>query len=253
MVLPEAANKNITINAGTVKFISLTSVVDGNQSDMVALNMSPVNLRTSSLEVEPMVTTGPSNGNGISNDSVKPTAKADLKGGLYNTNKIVKLSMNEKGTIYYTTNGIIPTNTSKKYITPINIKFNTQLKFIAINTAHIKSAVYTETYKIDKIAPKIISSNPIDNALSVSLTSPITINFGEKIFKGSNYSKIQIINLNTHKIVSTTKTVSGNKLTIKMTYSRFSHNKYQIYIPKSAVKDNAGNNCVQSIIKFKTR
>ena len=58
--------------------------------------------------------------------------------------------------------------------------------------------------------------------------------------------------MNTHKIVSITKTATGNKLTIKMTRSRLSLNNYQIYIPKGAIKDKAGNNNTQSIIKFKT-
>lgn len=254
-VLPEAANNNITINAGTVKFISLTSIFNGTQYNIVALNMSPVDLRTSLLEVEPITGKGnsTSNGNGTYSGSVKPTATADPMSGLYNTNKLVKLSMNKQGTIYYTINGNIPTNTSKKYIGPIDITSTTQLKFIAIDAAHIKSPVYTATYIIDKLAPKIISSNPKDNANLVSLTSPITINFSEKILKGSDYSNIQIKNMNTHKIVSITKTVSGNKLTIKMTRSRLSQDTYQIYIPKGAIKDNAGNTNNQSIIQFKTR
>ena len=50
-------------------------------------------------------------------DTVPPTAKTSLNSGLYNTNKIVTLTMNEPGTIYYTLNGSIPslfTSTSFK-------------------------------------------------------------------------------------------------------------------------------------------
>ena len=193
-----------------------------------------------------------SNATAPTNRNMTPKANANIPSGLYNTNLLVKLSMNEKGNIYYTTNGQIPNNNSQKYTKPLNIKSTTKLKFIAIDKLLSKSSVYTKMYTIDKIPPNVVSSTPQNQHSQFSLTSPITLNFNEKIYKGIQYSKIQVKNMNTHKIVSITETVSGNKLTIKMTRSRLSLNNYQIYIPKGAIKDKAGNNNTPSIIKFKT-
>ena len=122
-------------------------------------------------------------------DKTAPTAGANLNSGLYNTNKVVTLSMSEKGTIYYTTNGAMPTTASKKYTGPITITSTTNLKFIAVDLAGNKSPVYSKIYTIDKTAPKITSTIPINNANNVSLTSAITIKFSENLVKGANYSK----------------------------------------------------------------
>lgn len=182
-----------------------------------------------------------------------PIVKANVKTGLYNTNKRVTLSINKPGTIYYTLNGKIPTKTSNKYVKPIKITSTTILKFIAYDTELKKSPVYTNTYRIDKNPPKIIATKPINNSKHFSLTSPIKIQYNEKISKGTNFSKIYIKNLSTGKIAKSTVTsLSGNTLTIKMTKSRLSYNTYQVYIPTGAVKDGAGNKNTQRVLKFKT-
>jgi|GEM_PF-3578912 len=182
-----------------------------------------------------------------------PIAKANVKTGLYNTDKIVTLSINKPGTIYYTLNGKIPTNINK-YTKPIKITSTTTLQFIAVDTELNKSPVYTNIYTIDKIPPKIIATKPINKSNHFSLTAPITIKFNEKISKGTNFSKIYIKNLNTGKIAKSTVTrLSGNTITLKMTKSRLSHNTYRVYIPASAIKDRAGNKNTRYVLKFKTR
>ena len=175
-------------------------------------------------------------------DKVAPAAYANTHGGLYNTNKVVSLSMNKNGNIYYTLNGSTPTTTSTKYTGPITISTTTMLKFLAVDLAGNKSPIYTTTYTIDKVAPKVSSTSPTNNAHKVSLTSAITIKFSENILAGINYSKIYIKNISTGKIVAITKSISGNTLTLKMTSNRVHNNTYQIYIPAGAVKDKAGNN-----------
>ncbi|MCE5214275.1 MAG: Ig-like domain-containing protein [Methanobacterium sp.] len=80
------------------------------------------------------------------------------------------------------------------------------------------------------------------DATGVLLTSPITITFNENITSGSNYSGIYIKNLTIGQVVSiASKTISGNILILKMTYSRLSKNNYMVYLPAGAVKDAAGN------------
>ena len=185
-------------------------------------------------------------------DTVPPTASSNVKTGLYNITKTVTLSMNKIGTIYYTLNGTTPTTTSNKYTGPITIKSTATLKYLAVDLAGNKSPVYTNTYTIDKTAPKVASTTPANNAKGVSLTSTITIKFNEKISKGTKFSTIYIKNMTTGKIAKSTITLSGNTISIKMTSSRFKLDNYQVYIPTSAVKDTAGNNNSQYALKFKT-
>jgi autotransporter family porin len=100
---------------------------------------------------------------------------------------------------------------------------------------------------------KLSSTTPLNNAQKVSLTSPITIKFTEDIVMGANYSKIYVKNITTGKIVTITKTISGNTLTIKQTSSRLKNDTYLVYIPSVAVKDSTGNNLVTTYtFKFKT-
>ena len=185
-------------------------------------------------------------------DTVPPTASDNLKGGLYKSNQTITLKKSETGNIYYTLNGTTPTSKSTLYTKPITISSTSTLKYIAIDAANNKSAIYVQNYVIDKTAPKVASTTPVNNAKGVSLTAPITIKFNEKINKGTNFSKIYIKNLTTGKITQVTITLSGNTITIKMTRSRLSLDNYQVYIPTSTVKDLAGNNNSLYTLKFKT-
>jgi hypothetical protein len=178
------------------------------------------------------------------------TATVNCKTGLYNTDRNIVLKMNANGTIYYTLNNTTPTNQSKKYNGPFTIKTTTLLKFIAVLNGK-KSPVYTEKYTIDKIAPKVVSTNTYSKGFS--RTAPISIKFSENIQTSSKWSNIYIKNLNTGKKVVISKSIKSNTLTIKMTSKRFAYNTYQIYIPVGALKDNAGNNLAKTTtIKFKT-
>ncbi len=243
-VLPEAAGKTLDI---TARFQQM--VLEGYGIDMASKVQSA---RSNSLVIMNNGNTsnsGSQNGTGI---HLAPTAKANTPSGFYKTKFLVKLSMNESGNIYYTTNGKTPFNTSQKYTRPININSTTELKFIAIDKFLSKSQVYTKIYVIDRIPPKLISASPENSQTHFSLTTPINVVFNEKIFKGLQYSNIQIKNKNTNKTVSITKSISGNKLTIKMVRSRLSLNSYQVYIPTGAVKDRAGNKNSKYISTFKT-
>ena len=184
-------------------------------------------------------------------DTIPPTAKVNLNGGLFNANKVVTISMSEPGVIYYTLNGSSPTLSSAIYKGPITISSTTNLKYLAVDTAGNKSPLYSQTYTIDKIPPKVSTTSPSNNAQGVSLTSAITIKFSENIVTGVNYSKIYVKNLTTGKVVAINKTISGNTLTIK-TSTRVKNDTYEIIMPSAAIKDKAGNNLATNYtLKFK--
>lgn len=185
-------------------------------------------------------------------DKTAPNATANIKPGLYNTNKIVKLTMSKGGVIYYTTNGTKPTKSSKLYKAPIKITSTTTLKFLAIDLAGNQSPLYKLVYTIDKTAPKVKSTTPTSNAKNVSITAPVTIKFTEILYKGYNYSNIYIKDLSTGKIAKTTTTISGNSLIIKTKFKEQKNNKYLVYIPKGALKDKAGNNVANYSMSFTT-
>ena len=186
-------------------------------------------------------------------DKIAPTASASPTGGLYNTTKSVTLTMNEAGTIYYTTNGATPTTASTVYKGPITISSTTTLKFLAVDKAGNKSPVYTQIYTIDKTAPKVTSTSPANGATKVSRTAIIAVKFSENIKASANLSKIYMKNLTTGKLVSITTSINGNTLYIKMRLDRLPNNNYQVYIPAAAVKDNAGNNLAASYsFRFKS-
>ncbi|MHB8895043.1 MAG: Lcl domain-containing protein [Candidatus Geothermincolia bacterium] len=96
-----------------------------------------------------------------------PQTQASPAGGFCRTAKKVTLSTNEPATVYYTTNGTIPTSGSKKYSTPISIKSTTTLKFFAVDAAGNEEEVRTETYVFDTVAPEngelAIATRPGDN------------------------------------------------------------------------------------------
>lgn len=245
-VLPEAAGKILNI---TAKFQHL--VLEGYGIDIA----NQISARSGNLVVldgnNGFNGTNFGYGNGTTPGITHKNPWANTTSGSYNTNQLVKLLVNGSETIYYTTNGKTPSIMSQKYTKPIKINSTTVLKFIAIKDSW-KSSVHTVNYIIDKKAPKILSSTPKNNHASFSLTAPIILTFNEKICKGSQYSNIQVKNKNTGKTVTITKSVSGNKLTLKMVQDRFSLNNYQIYIPKGAVKDTAGNKNSKIISNFKT-
>ena len=185
-------------------------------------------------------------------DKIVPTANANVKSGLYNTNKVVSLTMSETGNIYYTLNGATPTKYSTKYTKPLTIALSTTLKFIGIDEAGNPSPVYTATYKIDKTVPKVISTYPKRYATKVSRISTMYIKFSEKLKAGVNWSKIVVKN-KYGKAVSIRKWISNNVLYIKTSSKRSRYSYYTIYIPAYAIKDYAGNYFAgRYTIKFKT-
>ncbi|NYB28166.1 MAG: chitobiase/beta-hexosaminidase C-terminal domain-containing protein [Methanobacteriaceae archaeon] len=173
-------------------------------------------------------------------DKVAPKVSVNVKGGSYKTSQKVTLKISEDGNIYYTINGTTPTTKSKKYTTPINITKTTTLKYLAVDQAGNKSPIYTQKYTIDKVAPKVVKTNPTPNATKVPLTTPLTIKFSENIVKGINFNHIRLKNPIIPKMVDITLSIQETTLIIKIRSSLYK-NTYQLYVTTTAVKDLAGN------------
>jgi hypothetical protein len=238
--VPDGIPVTFKTNLGTIN--SPVSTINGiSQATLNSGTVSGPATVTATIDNQPVTTQ-------VTTDTIPPTAKASLNSGLYNTNKIVTLSMSESGTIYYTLNGITPTTT---YTGPITITKTTILKYLAVDLAGNKSPIYTNTYTIDKIPPKVIKTTPINKRTNVSRISTIVLKFSENIKASTYFNKITIKN-SAGKILKLTKTIKGTTLSIKTT-KRSANTWYIVTIPRAAIKDNAGNNLVANYtFKFKT-
>ena len=186
-------------------------------------------------------------------DTLPPIVNVNTIGGLYNNTKLISLNMTEPGIIYYTLNGTTPTTSSTKYTKTISITNTTVLNYFAIDLAGNKSPIYTQKYSIDNIPPKISSTTPNNLKTNLSRSATIVIKFTENIKSGTYFNKINIKNLTTGKYLTITKTISGNTLSIK-TSTKTANTWYLVTIPKSAIKDVAGNNLAANYtFKFETR
>ncbi|SEI53092.1 Repeat domain-containing protein [Arthrobacter sp. yr096] len=105
------------------------------------------------------VTTAARNVTVFAPDTAPPVVTVDPVGGTYAANKSVALSVNEAATIYVTTDGTTPTTSSPVYSGPIPLTSMT-LKYFARDTAGNSSAVSTQTYVLDNIAP-VLTVNPV--------------------------------------------------------------------------------------------
>jgi len=112
-------------------------------------------------------------------DTTPPTVTASPVGGTYNAPVDVTLTANESANIYYTLDGSAPTISSTLYSTPINISTNTTLKFIGQDTAGNVSAVETENYIIDTVAPTVNVDSPT-NGSTVSGTVAFNVSASDE-------------------------------------------------------------------------
>ncbi len=84
----------------------------------------------------------------INFDTTPPVTTASPAGGTYSSLQNVTLTANEPATIYYTTNGATPTDSSAVYSGSIPIPATATLKFFARDTAGNSETVKTESYTI---------------------------------------------------------------------------------------------------------
>jgi large repetitive protein len=103
-------------------------------------------------------------GAGITLDSTAPTVTATPAGGIYGAEQRVILSANEAATIYYTSDGSIPTLASAVYLGPIAVVSNATLKYFARDLAGNLGEVKSANYLIDTVPPFLAVSTLEDGS-----------------------------------------------------------------------------------------
>jgi hypothetical protein len=103
-----------------------------------------------------------------------PVVSATPVGGAYTTAQSVVLKCNDGGgsgckAIHYTTDGSTPTTSSPEYTAALAVDANTVIKFLAEDNAGNVSAVKTETYVIDGVAP-VTTASPVGGLYKVAQT-----------------------------------------------------------------------------------
>jgi len=144
--------------------------------------------------------------------------------------------------------GVVPTLSTTITISSEGIH---TLSFYSIDDAGNISPTTTLTIQIDKTAPYVTSTTPANNATGVLISSSITIDLDETVAAGSAYANIVLKKGTT--TVATTKTLSGNRLTITPTSVMSKNANYTVTIPVDSVVNGAGfGNESATTVAFKT-
>lgn len=97
----------------------------------------------------------------ITADTTAPTVTANPTSGTYAGTQSVTLTANETATIYYTTDGSAPTQSSAVYSSPISVPATGTIKYFGKDTAGNVSPVQTVSYTItvpDSTPPEAVTN-----------------------------------------------------------------------------------------------
>lgn len=116
---PQNVTFNVTDDSGNATVYYTTDGTDPISSATRTIYDKPVTIGSSKTlkyaAADPAGNWSPVYTENYNLDLVAPTVNVNIKGGLYNTDKVIVLITSENGTTYYTTDGSKPTNNSKKY------------------------------------------------------------------------------------------------------------------------------------------
>lgn len=99
-----------------------------------------------------------------------------------------------------------------------------------------------EIQSSDTTAPMVTSTTPQDSANNIEVDKLVTIQFSERIVKGStNFSNIAIINSSTGLPIDSAVSIEGNIIFIKPLKAMDYKTTYRVNIPSGAVVDYVGN------------
>lgn len=104
-----------------------------------------------------------------------------------------------------------------------------------------KAEAERQRLKNDKTAPTMSSGGLSKDSRVITLT------FSENIAKGSDFGKIQVLDLKTNKKLSLSASIKGKSLTITIKSTMKKGNQYGFIVPAKAIRDIAGNTIAQDI------
>ncbi len=100
--------------------------------------------------------------------------------------------------------------------------------------------------------PYVVRTSP-SNMKTVSRTATIYLKISENVYRNVYWNKIYVKNLHTHHLIHISKSISGHIIIIKTT-KKNPRTWYQVMVPRSAVKNSAGNKLPAAYkFRFKTR
>lgn len=155
---------------------------------------------------------------------------------------------NAKNGFYTIASGGTPTN---------SLIWNNTNNGIAVNNLNTTgssnpSQPSQPTQPADTTPPVASGTDPVHQGANIPVDKTVTVTFSENIQAGSAYSGIKMTDPS-GKNVTLNVSISGNKLVIKPTANLAYNTKHEVSIPKSAVRDAAGNNlAVDYLLEFTT-
>ncbi len=118
----------------------------------------------------------------VSEQPVTSAPVFSLTGGDFITAQTVSMSCETEGaTIYYTTDGTEPTESSSIYSTPIEVSETTTLKAMAAAPTYANSAVTSATYTIHEVV-SIATARTLDNNQYACVEGTVTYKDGRNVY-----------------------------------------------------------------------
>ena len=187
-------------------------------------------------------------------DKTAPVSSAFGTNGTYSSNVTINITAQDNiavKEIHYVVNGVETVVAGAAASITFIADGAYSISYFAVDTSGNVEAAHAATVVLDKIAPAVTSSSPAKGATGVSISSSIVLTFGETIAQGSAFSSITL--KKGTSTISSTKTISGNKLTIKPSSSLGAATTYTVTVPAGALQDVAGNLNAAYSYTFKTK
>lgn len=133
------------------------------------------------------------------------------------------------------------------YSAPLVVPETTTLFFYSTDFAGITEQTRSLTIFVDKTAPTIIATDPVNKGINVPVGKTVVVTFGEPIRQGASFAGITLAKGKT--AILATVSVLGNTVLVDPTNNLSARTTYTVTIPAGAVKDLAGNS-LATMMKF---
>lgn len=174
------------------------------------------------------------------------TLSSSHKPGLINKNTSIQLTASDsKASIYYTTDGSIPSASSCKYVGPIIVTGDTDIKAIAQHPDYIESKILELHFDVTSLV--LLNTSPDQNKGDSAPHLYPCFEFNSSIREGVEFSKIQVLSYNETTTFETI--ITGNKLYI-VPEKHLANSSFSVEIPEYALKTDSDEHNVLINAKF---